>query len=90
MNQGSDARLVQVADVGGGLSRLLPQHEHLMVDEPEAVDDHLSLYRLDGVNHHPHSTRIQLLEALLGVDVLATRAPQDLREPLTLDSHAPS
>ena len=59
-----------------------------MVDEPEAVNDHLTLHRLDGVNHHSYGARIQLLEALLGVDVLAATRAEELT--LHVDSDEPT
>mmetsp|Transcript_46170 Transcript_46170/g.143021 ORF Transcript_46170/g.143021 Transcript_46170/m.143021 type:complete len:272 (+) Transcript_46170:250-1065(+) len=64
-----DRRLVEVPDVGGRLAGLLAKHQHLVVDEPEAVDDDLTLDGLYRVHHDPHGPGVQLLEALLGVDV---------------------
>ena len=45
-----------------------------MVDKPEAVDHDLTLHGLDGIHHHTHCPGVQLLEALLGVDVLGQLA----------------
>lgn len=64
-----DGGLVEVADVGGGLARLLPQHVGLREDEAEGVDDDLALDGLDGVDDDGDGARVELLKALLGVDV---------------------
>ena len=41
-----------------------------MIDKPEAVDHDLPLHGLDRVHHNPHSSGVQLLKALLRIDVL--------------------
>lgn len=56
------------------MSRFLPEHEGLWVDEAESVDDDLALDGLDGIDHDGDGTRGELLEGLLGVNV-------DGREP---------
>ena len=57
-----------------GLPRLCSLHQYFGVDEPECVDHDLALHALDGVDYDGHCAVIQLLEALLRVDV-------DHREP---------
>ncbi len=54
-----------MAEVGGGLPRLLSHHQQLRVDGPEGVDDHLALHALDGVNDDCDRARVQLLEGLV-------------------------
>lgn len=64
MNQRLDGRLVQVANVGGGLAGLLIEEHQLRVDGAEGVNHDLALDGLDGINHHGHSTLVQLLKTL--------------------------
>mmetsp|Transcript_3158 Transcript_3158/g.12678 ORF Transcript_3158/g.12678 Transcript_3158/m.12678 type:complete len:233 (+) Transcript_3158:326-1024(+) len=71
VDQRLDAGLVQLAHVARGLPRLLAQHHQLRVNEAEAVDHHFALHALDGIHHESHRARVQLLEALLRVDVHA-------------------
>ena len=56
--------LVEVPDVGSVLARFLAQHHRLRIDEAEAVDNHFPLDALDGVNHHCHGPRVELLKTL--------------------------
>lgn len=60
--------------IGGGLARLLTKHQGLWIDEAESVDDDLTLDRLDGVDDNGNSTRSELFERLLGIDI-DTRQP---------------
>ena len=60
---------MEVANVGGGLSGLLAHEEELRVDEAEGVDDHLALDRLNRVDHDGHAPRVELLKALLGLNI---------------------
>lgn len=69
MNECLYAWLVQVSQVGSGLSWFLAKHEGLWVDEAESVDDNLALDRLDGIDDNGNGARRELLERLLGVDV---------------------
>ena len=69
VDQSRNRRFVQVAQVGGGLARLLSEHERLRVDEPKAVDDDFALDRLDRVDHDAHRPRVELLERLLRVNI---------------------
>lgn len=50
MDQRLDARLVQVAQIRGGLARLLAHHDGGGGDEPEGIDDDFALDGLDGVD----------------------------------------
>ena len=61
-----DGRLVQVANVGGRLARLLVHHDGLRADEPERIDHDFSLDRLDRVNHDGHRALVQRFKALCG------------------------
>lgn len=71
VDQSLDRGLVEVSNVGCGLSRFLSEHECLRVDETEGVDDDLALDGLDGVDDHSDSARCELLERLLRVDINA-------------------
>lgn len=62
VNQGLDRRLVQVADVGRGLTGFLAEHEGLWVDEAEGIDDDLALYGLDGIDDNGDGARSELFE----------------------------
>lgn len=65
VNEGLDGWLVQVPQVGRGLSGLLTQHHRLRVDQSKRVDYHLALDALDGIDHHCHRTLIERLKTLL-------------------------
>ncbi len=67
--QGLDAGFVEMAQVGGGLSRFLAHHEGLGGDEAECVDYHFPLDGLDGIDHYSDGAGGELFEGLLGVDV---------------------
>jgi len=55
-----------MADVRGGLPRLLAHHRGLWVDEAEGIDDDLALHRLNRVDHDGDRARVQRLKALWG------------------------
>ena len=74
VDQGLDWGLVEVAEIGGGLSGFLTEHEGLRVDEAEGVDDDFAGDGLDGVDDDGDGAGSQLLEGLLRVDVY-TRKP---------------
>ena len=74
MDEGLNGRFVEVAQVGGGLARLLPEHEGLWVDEAEGIDDDFAFDGLDGVDDNGDGARRELFEGLLSVDI-------DRREP---------
>ena len=69
MDEGLDGGLVEVAEVGGALPRLLAQHECLRVDEAEGVDDNFALDGLDRVDDDGDGAGRELLEGLLRIDV---------------------
>jgi len=58
-----------VTQVRRALAWLLSEHKRLWVDESEGIDDNLALDGLDGVNHDGNSSRCQLFERLLCVDI---------------------
>lgn len=74
VDQGLDGGLVEVAQVGCALARLLAKHEGLRVDQAEGIDDDLALDGLDGIDDDGDGSWGKLLEALLGVDI-NTRQP---------------
>jgi hypothetical protein len=47
----------------------LTHHEELWVDESESIDDDLALDGLDGIDDDGNSTRVELLERLLRIDI---------------------
>lgn len=55
---------MEVPQVAGGLTRLLPQHHGLRADEAERIDNHLALHTLHGVHDHCYSALVQGLKAL--------------------------
>lgn len=69
MDQGLNRGLVEVAQVGCTLARLLTKHEGLRVDQAEGINDDLSLDGLDGIDDDGDGSWGKLLEALLGVDI---------------------
>ena len=69
VDQRLDRRLVQTAQIRGGLPRLLAEHHRLRTDAPKRVDHDLTLHRLDRIDHHRHGPRVERLERLLRVDV---------------------
>lgn len=69
VDEGLDGGLVEVADVGRGLTGFVAHHEGLWVDEAEGINDDLALYGLNGVNDDGDGARCELLERLLCVDV---------------------
>lgn len=69
VNQGLNARFVQVAQVRCSLPWLLTHHKCLGGDEPEGVNDDFAFDRLNGINDYGDGTRGKLLEGLLCVDV---------------------
>jgi hypothetical protein len=69
VNKRLDGRLVEMTQVRCALTRFLTEHKRLRVDESESVDDDLSLDRLNGINNDGNSSRCQLFEGLLCVDI---------------------
>jgi hypothetical protein len=69
MNKRLDGRLVEMTQVRCALTRFLTEHKRLRVDESESIDDDLSLDRLNGINNDGNSSRCQLFEGLLCVDI---------------------
>jgi hypothetical protein len=62
MNQGMNARFDQMSSVTRGLSRLLPRHSLLWVDEAEGVNHHLALDGLDRIYDNCNGTFVRLLK----------------------------
>lgn len=69
VNQGWDRGFVKMPQIGSSLARLLTKHQRLWVDEAEGVDNDFTLDGLDGVNDNGNSTRGELFERLLGIDI---------------------
>ena len=69
VNEGLDGRLVEMTQVRCALTRFLTKHKRLRVDESESIDDNLSLDGLNGINNNGNSSRRQLFEGLLCVDI---------------------
>jgi len=69
MNEGLDGRLIEMTQVRCALTRFLAKHKRLRVDESESIDDNLSLDGLNGINNNGNSSRCQLFEGLLCVDI---------------------
>jgi len=69
VNKRLNRRLVQVAQVGRALAGLLAEHEGLGVDQAEGVNDDLALHGLNRIHDDGDSSRCQLLETLLRVDI---------------------
>src|SRR5215469_8544573 len=69
MDKRLDGRFVEMTEVGGCLTWLVAHHEGLRIDQPEGVDNHLTLDRLYWVNDNGDSAGCELFEGLLGVDV---------------------
>lgn len=69
VDQSLNRRFVEMAQIGCGLARLLTKHQGLWVDEAESVDDNLTLNGLDRIDDNGDSTRSELFEGLLGVDI---------------------
>jgi hypothetical protein len=67
--EGLDGRLVEMTQVRCALTRFLTKHKRLRVDESESIDDNLALDGLNGINNNGNSSRCQLLEGLLCVDI---------------------
>mmetsp|Transcript_16222 Transcript_16222/g.26568 ORF Transcript_16222/g.26568 Transcript_16222/m.26568 type:complete len:280 (-) Transcript_16222:40-879(-) len=72
MDQGLDGGLVEVTDVGSGLTGFTDGE--LWADGTEGINDDLSLDTLNGINDDSDSTTVELLETLLSADI-------DSREP---------
>ena len=64
-----DRWLVQMTDIGSRLSRFLTHHCGLWIYEPETVNHNFPLNRLNWIHHHTYRSRIELLEALLRVNI---------------------
>jgi len=69
VNEGLDGRLIEMTQVRCALTRFLTKHKRLRVDESESIDDNLSLDGLNGINNNGNSSRCQLFEGLLCVDI---------------------
>ena len=69
MDQSLDTGLVQMTQVGGGLSGLLAHHQGLWSDQAEGIDDDFAFDGLDGIDDDGDGARGELLKGLLGVDV---------------------
>lgn len=55
--------------IGCSLAGLLTKHQRLWVDEAKGVDNNLTLNGLDGIDDNGNSTRSELFERLLGIDI---------------------
>jgi hypothetical protein len=69
VDEGLDRRLLQVPDVARRLAWLVAQHHQLWIDQAKAVDDDLSLDRLDRVDDQGHGARMQRFKRALRVNV---------------------
>mmetsp|Transcript_17976 Transcript_17976/g.48884 ORF Transcript_17976/g.48884 Transcript_17976/m.48884 type:complete len:212 (+) Transcript_17976:2631-3266(+) len=69
MNECLNTRLLQMTNIGRGLSWFLSQHHELRIDQTKAVNHHLALDGLDGIHHHRHGTRIQRLKRRLRINI---------------------
>lgn len=74
-----NGRLLQMAEIGRGLTRLVAEHHRVGVDEPKGVDDDLALHALYGIDHDGHGSFGQRLETLLRVDVHARQPAAEAR-----------
>lgn len=63
-----------MSQIGSRLARLLAKHKGLWVNEAEGINDDFTLDGLDGVDDNGDSTRGELFERLLGIDI-DTRQP---------------
>jgi hypothetical protein len=59
-----DRWLVKVTKVGSSLTRLLPQHHGLRIDETKCINDNFTLHTLDWIHHHCYRTLIQSFKTL--------------------------
>ena len=66
VNKGLDTGLVNVANVRGGLSRLLPQDNGVRVDETEGINDNFPFDGLDRVDDYGHGAGRKGFEGLVG------------------------
>lgn len=64
VNEGLNAWLVDVANIGSGLSRLLTHYDGVRIDETECVNDDFPFDRLDGIDDYCYGTSLQRLEGL--------------------------
>lgn len=64
VNKGLYGRLVDVSDIRRCLTGFITRDDGLRLDEPESVDNNLSLDRLDWVNDHGYRSCIQGFERL--------------------------
>eukprot|EP00978_Attheya_sp_CCMP212_P048675 scaffold559185_cov55-Attheya_sp.AAC.1 len=69
MDEGLNARLVEVTNVARRLTGFLSEHHELWINEAKAVNDDLSLDTLDGVNDEGDGPLIEGLEGALGINV---------------------
>lgn len=69
VNESLNGRLMKMSDVGGGVPGLCAKHLKLRGNKAEGIDDNLALHRLYRINNDSNGTGIQLLKALLGIDV---------------------
>lgn len=60
---------VQMSQVGGSLSWFVTHHECLRVDQPKCINHNFAFYRLYRIDDDSDSTRGELFEGLLCVDV---------------------
>lgn len=64
VNEGLDRGFVQVSEVRSGLTRFLPQHHQLRVDEAEGVNHNFPLDTLDRVHNDRYGSFVQSFETL--------------------------
>ena len=81
MNTSLNRWLFKEAYIGCSLPRFSSWYtKHVSIltsNHSESIDHHLALHALHRVHHHRHRARVQLLEALLRVDVHARQpAPE--------------
>mmetsp|Transcript_120 Transcript_120/g.157 ORF Transcript_120/g.157 Transcript_120/m.157 type:complete len:260 (+) Transcript_120:259-1038(+) len=69
MNECLDGWFVDMSHVAGGLPGFLSKHHELWIDEPETVDDDLSLDGLYGIDDERDGSGVERLKAVLCVDV---------------------
>mmetsp|Transcript_37370 Transcript_37370/g.45064 ORF Transcript_37370/g.45064 Transcript_37370/m.45064 type:complete len:277 (-) Transcript_37370:411-1241(-) len=87
VDQRLNAGFVQMPDIAGGLSRFLPQHHQLRIDQSKTINHNFPLHRLNRIHHQRHRPRIQRFERILGVNIDPTQPAPEPRVGMIPPNH---
>ena len=80
-------RLLQMAQIRSGLTRLMSKHHRVRVDQTKRINDNLAFHTLNGIDHDGYCPLGQRLKTLLSVDVHARQPAAKTRMRMVPADH---